>query len=117
MPDYANGKIYRIVCGNMTYIGSTLQPLSVRMAQHRRIEHKCRSRLLFEQGKPEIYLIENFPCKNREELNAREYFHIQKNECVNRKSGNNKPVFPSADSKPVLTGMSSDGTTYFYIQL
>jgi hypothetical protein len=31
-----------------------------------------------------IELIENFPCNNREELHAREGFHIQHNDCINK---------------------------------
>ena len=31
-----------------------------------------------------IELIENFPCNNREELHAREGYHIQQTECINK---------------------------------
>jgi predicted GIY-YIG superfamily endonuclease len=38
MPDYSNGKFYKIVCNNITnecYIGSTCEPiLARRLAQH-----------------------------------------------------------------------------------
>ena len=86
MPDYNKGKIYKIVCGNLTYIGATTRPLCERFAEHKR-HSDSRSHLLFLNGEPEIVLIENYPCKNKEELNAREYFHIQNTECVNRKVG------------------------------
>ena len=38
MPDYQNGKIYKIWDNNYTecYVGSTTQDLSVRMAEHRK---------------------------------------------------------------------------------
>ena len=36
MPNYSNGKIYKVVNDhlNICYIGSTVQPLSVRMSAH-----------------------------------------------------------------------------------
>ena len=38
MPDYSKGKVYRILQDNdkTVYIGSTTQPLSARLAQHRK---------------------------------------------------------------------------------
>ena len=86
MPDYTKGKIYKIVCGNLTYIGATTRPLCERFAEHKR-HSDSRSHFLFLNGEPEIVLIENYPCKNKEELNAREHFHIQITECVNYKVG------------------------------
>lgn len=81
---YKNGKIYRIVSdsANLEWFGSTVQPLNVRMASHRRYLKK------FQDGKGEkmpycdilmqadakIILVENFPCETKEELSKREQY-------------------------------------------
>ena len=39
MPDYSQGKIYTIRCRNdpaLIYVGSTIQPLSKRLGEHKR---------------------------------------------------------------------------------
>lgn len=83
MPNYQNGKIYRIVndVDDYEYIGSTVQRLCKRMCSHR---VNCRA------GKPQkiykhmrligvkhfkIYLIEEYPCDNKEQLHRREGYH------------------------------------------
>ena len=91
---YANGRIYRIVCGDLTYIGSTCQELSQRMADHRKGYTKWKnnptkydnisSSRLFEAGKPEIFLIEDCPCTRKEQLLARERHYIETVDCVNK---------------------------------
>ncbi len=35
-------------------------------------------------SKPEIFLIEEYPCKNKHQLLARERYHIENNDCVNK---------------------------------
>jgi len=84
MPDYAKGKIYKIVCNitNETYYGSTCQPISVRMGQHR-----CKgstSKQIIERGDYDYSLVENYNCNNKEELHARERYWIENNDCVNK---------------------------------
>lgn len=87
--DYQNGKIYKIVSENTEkiYIGSTCSPLSKRLYEHKR---DCK---LFEEGKRnkvssadiivlgnvDIILIENYPCKDKNELHARERYWIEQN--------------------------------------
>ena len=90
---YANGRIYKIVCGDLTYIGSTCQELSQRMVDHRKGYTKWKnnptkydnisSSRLFEAGKPEIFLIEDCPCTKKEHLLARERHYIETVDCVN----------------------------------
>ena len=94
MPDYLNGKIYKIVDntnGNL-YIGSTTQSLTQRLAGH---VGKYKS---YEQGKYpftasfdilkngnyEIILIEEVECENKEQLLREERKQIDSNLCVNR---------------------------------
>ena len=91
--DYENGKVYKMTSGGLTYYGSTTQKLHVRKAGHNQDykrwkagkQHYITSYELFEIGLPiDICLIENFPCKSKEELHVRERYHIENNDCVNR---------------------------------
>jgi hypothetical protein len=94
---YQNGKIYKICDINETeiYIGSTTQPLYKRLSKHKgnykewmnKTHNFITSFKLFEKFGLEncqIILIENYPCKSKEELNAREAYHIRLNNCVNK---------------------------------
>ena len=90
MPNYQNGKIYKIESleGECVYYGSTIQKLCVRMAEHRKhykIKRGITSEhiLCFDDAK--IYLVENYPCNSKEELHAREGYYIKNNDCVNKK--------------------------------
>ena len=94
---YQNAKVYKIVDKgfNKCYIGSTVETLSHRMAKHR-FDYKkwrngeknfCSSFEMFEEFGVEnvmIILIEKYPCKDREELQAREGQYIKNNECINK---------------------------------
>lgn len=92
--DYANGKIYRLVCNKtgLQYIGSTTQPLHKRKNTHKGhyvnwLQNKrgyVSSFLIIEVGDYDIVLIEKYPCKSREELNSRERYYIEKLDCVNK---------------------------------
>jgi hypothetical protein len=92
---YQNGKIYKIVSDNTDkiYIGSTCNPLYKRLWQHKtsyktfQKTNKYMSSheiLKFEDCK--IILIEDFPCERKEQLIAKERYHIElnKNICVNK---------------------------------
>jgi hypothetical protein len=89
MPDYANGKIYKIVC-NITgdqYIGATTQNLSQRLTGHvrRKNTDKCyKSKDIILRGDYQIVLIENYSCNSKEELERKEREHIEANICVNK---------------------------------
>jgi hypothetical protein len=83
--DYANGKIYKITGGGMTYYGSTTQALSKRMYTHKQLKYsRCSSKIIIETGEAVIVLVELFPCKSKEELFSRERWFIENNECVNK---------------------------------
>lgn len=89
MPDYQNGKIYKLVGGGLTYYGSTTNELHKRLFQHRvpkAIEtKKFTSYKLFETGdKVEIILVEKYPCNDKNELTRRERYYIENFECVNK---------------------------------
>jgi ribosomal protein L37AE/L43A len=89
---YQNGKIYKLECEGLVYYGSTCSTLTKRLCGHKKdykswVNGKCRSITsfkLFEIGEPIIVLVENVSCENKEQLYARERFHIENNICVNR---------------------------------
>jgi hypothetical protein len=89
MPNYANGKIYKIVC-NITgeqYIGATTQKLSQRLTCHvskKNTDKLYKSKDIILRGDYQIVLIENYPCNNKEELERKEREHIEANICVNK---------------------------------
>jgi len=95
---YNRGKIYRIVDIGYSkcYIGSTIEDLKQRMTKHR---DKYKQ---YQQGKYKyitsfslfneydienckIELIENYPCNNKVELEAREGYHIRNEDCINKR--------------------------------
>ena len=93
MPDYQKGKIYKITSGDLTYIGSTCEPtLARRLANHVKDfkkwkegkRDKVTSFQLIETGQYEVTLVELFPCGSKDELHARERFHIENTVCVNK---------------------------------
>jgi hypothetical protein len=86
MPDYKNGKIYRIVC-NITgecYYGSTTQKLCVRLSDHKNTKKNSTSKQIIDRGNYSIVLEEDCPCDNKEQLERREKYYIQNNVCVNK---------------------------------
>jgi len=86
MPDYKNGKIYKLwsLEGDDIYIGSTSQPLYKRLCQHKTTKG-CSSKILFEKyNDVKIELLEFFSCDNKDELNKREGEYIRNNICVNK---------------------------------
>lgn len=106
MTKYDNGKIYKIESdlGDLIYIGSTTKErLSSRLAQHVYVYRNkpkdgvpkkgkspnYTSTILFDKYGVEnckIILIENYSCKSKDELTAREAHYIQTMQCVNKNS-------------------------------
>lgn len=91
MPDYQNGKIYKIVCDttNKVYYGSTTKKyLSSRLNTHKHAYlnnlNSYTSRYVLEGGNYSIILVENYPCNSKDELHQRERYYIENNNCVNR---------------------------------
>jgi hypothetical protein len=93
MPDYANGKIYKITSGDKIYIGSTCEPtLAKRLVNHvksfkewkRGKRGSMTSFPLLETGHYEITLIELCSCGSKDELTARERYWIETVPCVNK---------------------------------
>ncbi len=94
MPDYSNGKIYKLVSDNtdMIYIGSTVRSLKERLKNHKSNFTKKKktfitSKKLYELGgNISIELIKLFPCDCRKKLELEEskYIREYKNICVNK---------------------------------
>ena len=91
MPNFANGKIYKLWSpqGDDIYIGSTVSSLAKRKGQHKSKYNNginVSSKILFEKyDDVRIELIEEFPCENKMELNKREGYYIRTLECVNKR--------------------------------
>jgi len=83
---YKNGKIYKIVCNETgeIYYGSTIQKyLCIRMSHHK-CKKTCRSRQIINRNNYYCELIENYSCNNRKELETRERWYIENNNCINK---------------------------------
>ena len=82
MPDYNKGKIYTIRCRTdetLIYVGSTIQPLSVRIGGHKinSRDIKRQNMLIYKTINNNwddwyIELYEDYPCENKEQLCKRE---------------------------------------------
>lgn len=96
MPDYSKGKIYMIRTEKGCYIGSTTVALLARLSRHlskmkqalRGEANYCSSfeAMYGAKEKIEIVLLEDFPCKSKKELEAREAEVIKETECMNNRS-------------------------------
>ena len=94
---YQHGKIYKVVDTgyNLCYYGSTVQPLSKRLCDHK-MSYRCRGKIrsctiykIFDEygvDNCKIELVELYPCNSKEELQRKEGEFIKNNECVNRLS-------------------------------
>lgn len=88
MPDYQNGRIYKIVCKKtgLEHINCTTLPLCQRIAQHRSElkrflngtnKYYCDSYKVLEGNDYDIILLESYPCNSKEELKARKRYWIE----------------------------------------
>ena len=96
MPDYQNGKIYKLICdeNDLVYYGSTTQfYLCDRKSKHKYLykmylegkrQWRCTSFEIIKYESCKIVLVENYPCQTKEELFARERYWIENNDCVNK---------------------------------
>ena len=93
MPNYAEGKIYKITGTNsegnsITYYGSTTKKyLCSRLAQHKydsRIGKNNSSKQVVDCNDCQITLLETFSCNSKDELISRERVYVENNFCVNK---------------------------------
>jgi hypothetical protein len=88
------GIIYKLECciTGEVYYGSTQQSLSKRMSEHKTKckqwkEGKCgfvTSYQIIDRGNYSYSLIETTECEDRKQLEQRERFYIENNECINK---------------------------------
>ena len=85
MPNYQNGKIYKIECftTNKVYIGSTVLSLHKRLLTHKCNNTVCSSRQVLKSSNYKMSLIELYPCNSKAELLWRERHHMERTTCVN----------------------------------
>ena len=96
MVNYQNGKIYKLKCHttNQIYIGSTTERLLCQRLRYHvkdynryklkmKTSHYYSSYEILKNKNYTITLLEKCPCDSKDELYARERYHIEKNECVN----------------------------------
>jgi hypothetical protein len=88
MSKYKDGKIYKLTSSytESIYIGSTIQPLNMRLNEHRcKKSNNTNSGLISKYDDVKIELIENYPCNTKRELLERERFYIKLHfdKCVN----------------------------------
>ena len=93
MPDYSKAKIYTIRCHSndkLIYVGSTIQSLAVRLAQHKSHNNTMVGMYISEPENKtawddwHIELYEMFPCDCKEELSKREYEVIRSIATLNK---------------------------------
>tara|TARA_R110000803_G_scaffold8640_1_gene27716 strand:+ start:44 stop:805 length:762 start_codon:yes stop_codon:yes gene_type:complete len=87
MVNYHNSKIYKITCNETgeVYYGSTTQKnLASRMTAHRKDDSKLLSLIIIQRNNYGYSLVENFSCKNSEELHQKLRFYIDNNVCINK---------------------------------
>lgn len=96
---WKNGKVYRMVAGDLVYYGSTTKSLRQRLSEHKSKWKagtlRATSKLLFDTGDTvDIELIEECPCTNKKELQTCERVYIENDDCVNARkpcwNGNEK---------------------------
>ena len=116
MPDYSKSQIYKITDIGQTkcYIGSSIQPLSVRMAGHRRrynyylvgkLHYYPSVFYLFDEfgiDNCKILWLKNYPCSSKKELEAEEGRIQQETECVNKRIEGRTPHQWREDNKEYL---------------
>lgn len=92
MPDYSKTQMYKLHC-NITgkdYYGQTTQTLEERKKQHTyeannvKTKNLCTSKQIIDGGNWEMVWLEDYPCANKKEAEARERWWIENNECVNK---------------------------------
>lgn len=97
MTNYEKAKIYKLwsPSKNLIYYGSTIQTLTERLSKHKddyKNKKNLASELILKCEDYKIELLEDYPCKNRQELNKKEGEYIKNAqrgahpliECVNK---------------------------------
>ena len=89
-----HGKIYKIICNvtGMVYYGSTIKSLKQRLTKHKS-DYKqylngnyryTTSFKIIENGDYNIYLVEDYRCLNKKQLESIERVYIENYKCINK---------------------------------
>lgn len=118
---YNRGKIYKIVSDytDKIYIGSTCNELYKRLSGHKRdlnSYNKGQRRYvasfeLLKHDDAQIILIENYSCKDKNELRARERYHYDLN--TDRVCNKNKPMYYENEYNDIAKKYREDHKEYF----
>tara|TARA_R110001592_G_scaffold201283_1_gene450354 strand:- start:15 stop:584 length:570 start_codon:yes stop_codon:yes gene_type:complete len=86
MPDYKNGKIYKIVCyeTDEIYVGSTVRDIEDRLYEHKKSSNVCCSKQIIDRNNYYIELLETYPCNNEFELKLKEGEYQKSMKCINK---------------------------------
>ena len=94
MPNYTNGKIYKLVSNETDniYIGSTCQSLCKRHSDHKtnykmwlkNIYNYTTSFEIMKYNDNEIIFIENYSCSSKHDLEIRERYWMEQLNCINK---------------------------------
>ena len=89
MDTYSNGKIYKVYSkiGDVTYYGSTIQPLKKRIERHKtnyKNDGCYTSKLVLKYPDYKFEIVEYYSCKNKKQLERREGYYHRNFECVNK---------------------------------
>ena len=98
-------KIYKIVNleDGRTYFGSTCDPLlSKRMSKHRAAKRRF-NREIGDLSVCKIYLVEEYPCLDIEQLRKRERYYIENFPCINKNIPSRTPAEWYRDNKEVIS--------------
>ena len=93
MPDYSKSVIYKLYdnTNGDTYYGSTCNELRFRIAKHKSAaicDNKscsCKSKSIILNGDYSYSVVEEYPCESKRQLETRERWWIENNNCVNRR--------------------------------
>ena len=124
MPNYNNGKIYKIVnsIDDMIYIGSTTCRLCSRMNVHRVFAKNNHNANLYRYMRElgitnfTIVLIENYPCSSKEHLLRRErhVFDLHDKQIL---LNSNRPIVSSIEKKQQIRNWQMDNKEYHANQM
>jgi len=95
MPNYQEGKIYKITAGDKTYYGSTTLTLATRFRCFRNSKKYYSCSVLLTLPDCKISLVEMYPCETSFDLKMRERWWCDNNECINEIS----PIRTDAENK------------------
>ena len=94
MNKYQTGKIYKLIdnINGNEYYGSTIQDLKKRKWGHKSSYERYLNKKhtyvtsfeIIKNNNYQIYLVEDFPCNSKKELETREAYYIRNNKCINK---------------------------------